>query len=131
MEYILDLYQERGIQKTYEQALDEAAADYADKLLEDGRMLDEFLNRNRDNRTLLQKLLDAIREILGKLTGKEKTQAETAEGKFSLKEFSDGTRFVDVETDILTKKPWETSNTLILFSRSAGSTIQVLSTLYP
>lgn len=68
---------------TYEQALDEAAADYAGRMLEDGALLDQFLERNQDNRTLLEKIRDAIRTLVRKLTGAEKKAAQTAEGKLS------------------------------------------------
>ena len=68
---------------TYEQALDEAAADYAGRMLEDGALLDQFLERNQDNRTLLEKIRDAIRTLVRKLTGAEKKAAKTAEGKLS------------------------------------------------
>lgn len=68
---------------TYEQALDEAAADYAGRMLEDGALLDQFLERNQDNRTLLEKIRDAIRTLVRKLTGAEKKAAQTAEEKLS------------------------------------------------
>ena len=68
---------------TYEQALDEAAADYAGRLLEDGKLLDQFIGRNQDNRTLLEKVRDAIRTLVRRLTGAEKRAAQTAEGKLS------------------------------------------------
>ena len=68
---------------TYEQALDEAAADYAGRLLEDGELLDQFIGRNQDNRTLLEKVRDAIRTLVRRLTGAEKRAAQTAEGKLS------------------------------------------------
>ena len=68
---------------TYEQALDEASADYAGRLLEDGELLDQFIGRNQDNRTLLEKIRDAIRTLVRKLTGAEKKAAQTAEEKLS------------------------------------------------
>lgn len=68
---------------TYEQALDEAAADYAGRLLEDGELLDQFIGRNQDNRTLLEKVRDAIRTLVRRLTGAEKKAAQTAEEKLS------------------------------------------------
>lgn len=43
-------------------------------------VLNEFIRRHSEDRTLLEKLRDAIREIVGKLTGKAKQQAQTAEG---------------------------------------------------
>ena len=76
-------YLEGDSSLTYEQALDEAAADYAGRLLEDGELLDQFIGRNQDNRTLLEKIRDAVRTLVRKLTGAEKRAAQTAEGKLS------------------------------------------------
>lgn len=76
-------YKEQGVSLTMEEALDEAAADYAGRLLEDGALLDDFIKKHRSDRSLLEKLRDAIRTLLRKLTGKEKQLAETAEGKLT------------------------------------------------
>ena len=73
----------RGLYITYEQALDEAAADYAGQLMDGSKVLDDFIERNRDHRTLLQNVLDAIRSIINKLTGAEKKKAQTAENKLT------------------------------------------------
>ena len=79
----IDIYAAQGVELTYEQAMDEVAADYAGRLIDDGRALDDFLSKHRDDRTLLQKLRDAIRAMIGKLTGAEKRKAQTAEGKLT------------------------------------------------
>lgn len=76
-------YKEQGVSLTMEEALDEAAADYAGRLLEDGALLDAFIEKHRSDRSLLEKLRDAIRSLIGKLTGKEKQLAQTAEGKLT------------------------------------------------
>lgn len=76
-------YGRGGVSLTMEEALDEAAADYAGRLLEDGALLDDFIEKHRSDRSLLEKLRDAIRTLLRKLTGKEKQLAETAEGKLT------------------------------------------------
>ena len=76
-------YTEGDTGLTYEQALDEAAADYAGRMLEDGELLDQFIGRNQDNRTLLEKIRDAIRTLVRRLTGAEKKAAQTAEEKLS------------------------------------------------
>ena len=68
-------YTEGNSGLTYEQALDEAAADYAGRFLEDGSLLDQFIGRKQDNRTLLEKVRDAIRILVCKLTGAEKRAA--------------------------------------------------------
>ena len=76
-------YKEQGVSLTMEEALDEAAADYAGRLLEDGALLDDFIKKHRSDRSLLEKLRDAIRTLIRKLTGKEKQLAQTAEGKLT------------------------------------------------
>ena len=80
---ILDQYRDSGETITYEAALDEAAANYAGRMIEDGAVLDDFIQRHRTDRTLLEKIRDAIRTIISKLTGAERRQAQTAEGRLS------------------------------------------------
>ena len=77
------LYENHGMEISYEKAMDEAAADYAGRLMEDGTLLDEFIQKNRKDKTLLEKVRDAIRSIIDVLTGREKQQAQTAEGKLT------------------------------------------------
>lgn len=79
----IDSYAAQGVELTYEQAMDEVAADYAGRLIDDGKVLDDFIERHRDDRTLLQKVRDAIRSLINKLTGAEKKKAQTAEGKLT------------------------------------------------
>lgn len=79
----IDSYAAQGVELTYEQAMDEVVADYAGRLIDDGKVLDDFIQRHRDDRTLLQKVLDAIRSLIDKLTGAEKKKAQTAEGKLT------------------------------------------------
>ena len=79
----IDTYAAQGVELTYEQAMDEVAADYAGRLIDDGKVLDDFIERHRDDRTLLQKVRDAIRSLIDKLTGAEKKKAQTAEGKLT------------------------------------------------
>lgn len=114
-------YNRMGVEISMEQAMDEAAANYAGEMIANTDVLNEFIRRHSADRTLLEKLRDAIREIVGKLTGKAKQQAQTAEGmlqqafeaaaknrknaateggvRYSLNEFADGKRFVDVQTE--------------------------------
>ena len=75
------LYRIRGEGIDFEGAIDEATANYAGRLLEKGPVLDQFIQRHRTDRSLLEKVLDAVRDILSKLTGQERKQAETAEAK--------------------------------------------------
>lgn len=79
----IDAYSAQGVELTYEQAMDEVAADYAGRMIDDGKVLDDFIEKHRDDRTLLEKVRDAIRAIVRKLTGAEKKQAQTAEGKLT------------------------------------------------
>ena len=114
-------YNRMGVEISTDEALDEAAANYAGEMIANTDVLNEFIRRHSEDRTLLEKLRDAIREIVGKLTGKAKQQAQTAEGllqqafeaaaqnsknaateggtRYSLNEFADGKRFVDVQTE--------------------------------
>ena len=80
---LLEGYRQAGEDIGYEAALDEAAANYAGKLLEDGNLLDSFIEKHRDDRTLLEKVRDAIRAVVRRLTGAEKRQAQTAEEKLT------------------------------------------------
>ena len=73
-------YNRMGVETSMDEALDEAAANYAGEMIANTDVLNEFIRRHSEDRTLLEKLRDAIREIVGKLTGKAKTQAQTAEG---------------------------------------------------
>ena len=73
-------YNRMGVDTSMDEALDEAAANYAGEMIANTDVLNEFIRRHSEDRTLLEKLHDAIREIVGKLTGKAKQQAQTAEG---------------------------------------------------
>lgn len=73
-------YNRMGVETSMDEALDEAAANYAGEMIANTDVLNEFIRRHSEDRTLLEKLRDAIREIVGKLTGKAKQQAQTAGG---------------------------------------------------
>lgn len=77
----LDAYASQGVNLTYEEAMDEAAADLAGLMMDDGKVLDQFIQKHRTDRTLLQKIRDAIRSFIDKLTGKERKKVETTVGK--------------------------------------------------
>ena len=79
----IQLYGRHNISLSYEEALDEVTADYAGELIRDGQVLEDFIQRHRENRTLLEKLRDAIRGLISKLTGKEQQQVRTAEERLS------------------------------------------------
>lgn len=78
-----ELYAGKNVKLTYEQALDEATANYAGRMLEDGKLLDDFIEKHHNDRTMLEKLRDAIRVLIDKLTGRERKMAQTAEGKLT------------------------------------------------
>ena len=127
---LLDLYRQQGEILSTEAALDEAAANMAGRMLEDGRLLDEFIERHRDNKSLLRRMWEAVKRLVHKLTGAERKMAQTAEGKlaaaldeaaesaanenaaqtsgdtrFSIKYDQDNTPYVVVENDILRGVP--------------------------
>lgn len=79
----IDDYAAQGVSLTWEGAMDEVAADKAGQLMDGGAVLDEFIRAHRENKPLLEKLRDAIRSFLAKLTGREKKKAQTAEGKLT------------------------------------------------
>ena len=76
-------YAAQGVPLTREGAMDEIAADKAGQLMDGGAVLDEFIREHRENKPLLEKLRDAIRSFVAKLTGSEKKKAQTAEGKLT------------------------------------------------
>jgi len=67
-------YAEHGMSIDSEAALDEAVADYVGKLLEDNGELERFIARSQGDRTLLQKLRDAFRDLAAKLRNSEHYQ---------------------------------------------------------
>ena len=124
-------YNRMGVETSMDEALDEAAANYAGEMIANTDVLNEFIRRHSEDRTLLEKLRDAIREVVGKLTGKAKQQAQTAEGllqqafeaaaknsqnaageggtRYSIEKTTDNKSFVEVDEDILDgvpKKDW-------------------------
>lgn len=117
-------YNRMGVEISADEALDEAAANYAGEMIANTDVLNEFIRRHSEDRTLLEKLRDAIREIVGKLTGKAKQQAQTAEGllqqafeaaaqnsknaateggkaKFEIKTLDDGRSYVKADRQVL------------------------------
>lgn len=78
---LFDLYKSKGHPLTEEGAMDEAVANYAGRLINETDVLDKFLAENKQNKTLLQKMVDGIRKLIRKVTGAEKRQLQTVEGK--------------------------------------------------
>lgn len=80
---IAAIYQDRGIKITEAQAMDEATADMAGEMLQNGKVLDEFIASNRGNKTLLQRVREVFRAIIEKLSGGERRRAQIAEEKLT------------------------------------------------
>gem|GEM_PF-1466515 len=80
---LMEQYRNAGEEINFEGALDEATANYAGMLLEDGKILDSFIQKHQQDRTLLEKVRDAIKALVQKLTGAERRQAQTAAGKLT------------------------------------------------
>ena len=79
VEAIRELYAKGDQELSNLEAMDEIAADYAGRLMEDGALLDRFIQSNQGKRTLLEKLRDVFRSLADRLTGKYKSQARQAE----------------------------------------------------
>lgn len=115
-------------------AIEDVAADYAGMLMDKPQTLETFIAKNQHNPTLLQRLGQIFRELAqklkGKLTGRQRTQAENAaaalekayaaavkaerrngaerEGagtRYSIGKTTDNKAFVEVEQDILSGVP--------------------------
>ena len=78
---VKELYDKAGMEISPEGLRDEAVADYAGELLQDGELLDEWLDMHRDDRTLIQKLWDAIKSLFSRLDKQEQAQLEPARQK--------------------------------------------------
>lgn len=79
VEAIRELYAKGDQELSNLEAMDEIAADYAGRLMEDGALLDRFIRTNQGKPTLLEKLRDVFRSLADRLTGKYKSQARQAE----------------------------------------------------
>lgn len=78
VEEVLREAKEMGIRYSWEQALDEVTADYAGVLIENERVLQKFIQDNRENKTLLQRVAAAFRALLDKLRGRDTTKVQNA-----------------------------------------------------
>lgn len=79
---MLALGQRADEQYSEASAIEDVAADYAGRLMEQPQTLETFITKNQHNPTLLQRLGQIFRELAqrlkGKLTGQQRTQAENA-----------------------------------------------------
>lgn len=64
-----------------DQLADEVAADYAGELLQNDGTLEQFIQSAQSKPTLLQRIAQVFRDLVNKLRGTEKAQAERALGK--------------------------------------------------
>lgn len=69
LEKKLRLYLDSDVEIDREGALDEAVADYVGTMLDDQGELERFIAKHKDDRTLLEKLRDIVRDIARKLKG--------------------------------------------------------------
>ena len=71
-------YKRAGVKLTAEEAMDEIAADYAGEMIEDQDLLKQFIQKNKENKNVLRRFLEAVKQLASKLTGKYQKQAKDA-----------------------------------------------------
>ena len=71
-------YKRAGVELTTEEAMDEIAADYAGEMIEDQDLLKQFIQKNKENKNVLRRFLEAVKDMARKLTGKYQKQAKDA-----------------------------------------------------
>lgn len=71
-------YKRAGVELTTEEAMDEIAADYAGEMIEDQDLLKQFIQKNKENKNVLRRFLEAVKQLASKLTGKYQKQAKDA-----------------------------------------------------
>ncbi len=71
-------YKRAGVKLTTEEAMDEIAADYAGEMIEDQDLLKQFIQKNKENKNVLRRFLEAVKQLASKLTGKYQKQAKDA-----------------------------------------------------
>ena len=71
-------YKRAGVKLTAEEAMDEIAADYAGEMIEDQDLLKRFIQKNKENKNVLRRFLEAVKQLASKLTGKYQKQAKDA-----------------------------------------------------
>lgn len=152
LEATKSLADQYGLSYSEGQLADEVVADYAGELLQNEGTLEQFIQSAQSKPTLLQRIAQVFRDLVNKLRGTEKAQAERALGKlekayreaakaeksgdnaaskYSLKRFDqDGRRYVDVEADQnifdgLSEREMGKRATSIIKSRFAGRVIGI------
>lgn len=71
-------YAAQGVKLTQEAAMDEITADYAGMLIEDQDLLGQFIQANKADQSLLQRLWQAVKDLAAKVTGRHKANLEDA-----------------------------------------------------
>ena len=71
-------YKRAGVKLTTEEAMDEIAADYAGEMIEDQDLLKQFIQKNKENKNVLRRFLEAVKQLASKLTGKYQKQSKDA-----------------------------------------------------
>ncbi len=71
-------YAAQGMKLTQEAAMDEITADYAGMLIEDQDLLGQFIQANKADQSLLQRLWQAVKDLAAKVTGRHKANLEDA-----------------------------------------------------
>ena len=71
-------YKRAGVELNQEEAMDEIAANYAGEMIEDQDLLKQFIQKNRENKNVLRRFLEAVKQLASKLTGKYQKQAKDA-----------------------------------------------------
>lgn len=71
-------YKRAGVELTTDEAMDEIAADYAGEMIEDQDLLKQFIQKNKENKNVLRRFLEAVKDMARKLTGKYQKQAKDA-----------------------------------------------------
>ena len=81
MEATKSLADQYGLSYSEDQLADEVVADYAGELLQNDGTLERFIQTAQSKPTLLQRMAQVFRDLVNKLRGTEKAQAERALGK--------------------------------------------------
>lgn len=79
IEGMMELYDRAGRELSFDDALKELVNDDIGRMIAEPQILQSFIEANKNDRTLLQKVADAFRALWQRLTGKDRQQVKTAE----------------------------------------------------
>lgn len=74
----IQLYADRDVGLDRQSAMDELAADYAGQMVDSTSVLERFIERHKENRSLLQRLADAFRSLIDRVGGRYRVNAKNA-----------------------------------------------------